>query len=362
MNTQPDLKDPGNQTASASQSAGGGKLSGPASKFAVHLNPALLVALAALLLLAWQWFDTGNQVAGLQQELARRLAEIESHNKESRVTASQSREASRQAEIKLGLLENKLAESQNQQVALEALYQELSRSRDESLLAEVEQMVFLASQQLQLAGNVKTALIALQNADTRLQRVDRPQLIPLRKLINKDMERLRALPHVDTAGMSLRLDNLISGVDALPLAMDARPGESRPRAGEKPEGESVWARLTREAWEDIRQLIRVQNVEKPEAPLLSPSQTFFLRENLRLRLLSARLALLARDEASFKTDLKAAHDWINRYYDRNANETANALAILRQLRESQVSIELPDISASLEALRNYKLSRERAAR
>src|SRR5207342_1659331 len=103
-------------------------------------------------------------------------------------------EAAGDVQVKVGVLDDKLAQSQNQQVALESLYQELSRNRDDWSLAEIEQIVLIASQQLQLAGDVRAALLALQTADSRLQRLDKPQLIPLRKVIAKDIERLKALP------------------------------------------------------------------------------------------------------------------------------------------------------------------------
>src|SRR3972149_11869386 len=151
-----------------------------------YREPVVGVAVVAAALLAWQWYDSHQQINTLQYELARRLAEADVQNKESRNVAEQVREAMREAQVKLGVLETKLQESQNQQIALEALYQELSRSRDESLLADVEQTLLVANQQLQVAGNVKTALIALQAADARLARLSRPQLAGLRQVIARD--------------------------------------------------------------------------------------------------------------------------------------------------------------------------------
>jgi uroporphyrin-3 C-methyltransferase len=272
----------------------------------------------------------------------------------------QVREAMREAQVKLGVLEAKLQESQNQQIALEALYQELSRSRDESLLADVEQTLLVANQQLQVAGNVKSALIALQAADTRLARLDRPQLAGLRKVIARDIERLKLAPYVDVIGMSARIDNLISVTDSLPLAMELRP-PAAPAANKAAadDGSSAWTRFTRELWRDFRDLVRIQNMDKPDVVLLAPSQAYFLRENLKLRLLGARLALLAHDEKSFKADLKAAREWLARYYDARDKSVAAAAAAVRQLHDSQISIELPDIAASLDTVRNYRLTRER---
>ena len=323
---------------------------------------ALVLAILSLLLLAWQWYDSRSTADALRQEVAKKIAETDTVNKQSKVIADQAREASSEAQVKLGVLEARVAESQSQQIALEALYQELSRNRDEAALAEIEQSLLLASQQLQLAGNVKAALIALQNADSRLQRLERPQLTALRKALNRDIEKLKALPYVDTVGIAVRLDNVLGAVDTLPLAMEVRPPEAASAAAPREMPATAWQRFTREAWNELKQLVRVQNMDRAEVPLLAPSQTFFLRENLKLRLLGARLALLSRDQTSFKEDLRAAREWVTKYYDTREKAVGNTLSTLRNLHESDINIEMPDISATLDAVRNLRLIRERPLR
>ncbi len=334
----------------------------PARERSPYLQPVALVAAVALAVLGWQWYDSRQQISALQHELAQRLAAADVENKQSRGVAEQVREATREAQVKLGVLEAKLQESQNQQIALEALYQELSRSRDESLLADVEQTLLVASQQLQLAGNVKSALIALQAADARLARLDRPQLAGLRKVIARDVERLKLAPYVDVIGISARIDNLAGLVDSLPLAMEARAPDTAAAAakGAADAPGSAWTRFTSELWRDMRDLVRIEKMDRPDIALLTPGQTYFLRENLKLRLLGARLALLAHDEKSFKADLRAARDWVVRYYDGRNPAVTNAVAAVRQLQDSQISIEVPDVASSLDAVRNYRLVRERA--
>jgi uroporphyrin-3 C-methyltransferase len=326
-----------------------------------YLQPVAMVAAIALAVLAWQWYDSHQQINTLQRELAQRLAAADVENKESRGVAEQVREATREAQVKLGVLEAKLQESQNQQIALEALYQELSRSRDESLLADVEQTLLVASQQLQLAGNVKSALIALQAADARLARLDRPQLAGLRKVIARDIERLKHAPYVDVIGISARIDNLMGTIDSLPLAMEVRLSETASAAKNSADADAnAWVRFTRELWREMRDLVRIEKMDRPDIPLLTPGQTYFLRENLKLRLLGARLALLAHDEKSFKADLGAAREWLARYYDARDKTVANTVTAVRQLHDSQISIEVPDVASSLDAVRNYRLTRERA--
>jgi uroporphyrin-3 C-methyltransferase len=321
---------------------------------------ALLLALAATALAAWQWYDARKRFDVLEQDVARRFAEIDTLSRDMRSLAAQSRDELRDVVARLGQIEARMVETQNQRLALESLYKDLSGSRDVWVLAEVEQTLLIANQQLQLAGNVKAALIALGTADARLARMDRPQLTALRRVIGQDIERLKAAPYVDVVGMALRLDNVMTAVDTLPLAMEERPKPADDATA--PASGGFWANLWRETMQDLRRLVRIQNTEKPAAPLLSPEQAFFLRENLKLRLLGARLALLARDEASFKADLNAASDWLQRYYDPGSKPVASALLTVKQLAQSEVGIELPDISASLDAARNLRMVRERAAR
>ena len=325
---------------------------------------ALLTLIAVILaagLAALFWLDARQRIGGTQEELARRLRDIEGDVREARSTARQAQELVREAQAKIGQLESRLAESQSQQLALEALYQELSRNRDEWQLAEIEQVLAIASQQLQLAGNIRAALLALQLAEARLARADRPQFVPIRRALARDLERVKALPAVDIAGMSARLNSLVAAVDSLPLAFDER-SEREPAAKSGPADaeRGFWSRLGSEIRSELRSLVVVRQVNTPDPPLLPPTQAYFLRENLRLRLLNARLSLLMRDEAGYREDMRAAQAWVRRYFDTRSKQTADALAQLKALSSASLSFEMPSISESLEAVRGFKSRRERA--
>ena len=330
----------------------------PVENIISRMSVMKMVLAVALVVFLWQWFDTHLQINNMQQELARRLAEMDGNNKAGQVLMTQVKESMRELSVKVGVLEAHSAEAQNQRAALESLYQDLSGSRDETVLAEVEQMLLIAGQQLQLSANVKAALIAMQQADDRLKRMDRAALNGLRKAISRDIDKLRTLPDVDVPGINFRLDNLIAEVDTLPLVQDiAHVPQEKSVVMTKPvREEDAWRRLMREIWEDMERLVRIENMQKRELPLLSPTQTFFLRENLKLRLLSARLGLLSRDEKSFRHDLQSAQEWIVRYFDAKSTGGARAVTTLQKLRESSINIEMPDVSASLEAARNYRSS------
>ncbi len=326
------------------------------------LNAPRALGVIAILLALLAWLITYRQMTNLNEDLARRLTAFDTRGNESRLLAGQAQESTREVLVKVGVLEQRLAESQNQQIALEALYQELARGRDEAALSEIEQLLVTASHELQLAANVRSALIALQTVDSRLQRLDRPQLLALRKAVIKDIERLRATPFVDVPGLTLKLDELIESIDALPLLPGKPAGIEKKITAKKAPETNWWQRFAREAWEDFTHLVNVQNMDKAQIPLLAPEQAYFARENVKLRLLSARLSLLARDEKSYKADLKAAQNWIRQYYDDKDKAVKATLATLQQLSASQLRVDIPDISASLNAVRNVKLVTERGNR
>jgi uroporphyrin-3 C-methyltransferase len=331
-------------------------------------SPVVIVSAIAVALLILQWYTSQTEINNLQQELTQRIADSDAYNRESRQLARQAQGVIKEVEIKLGLLETRLAESQSQQVALEALYQELSRNRDEWALAEIEQMLTIASQQLQLAGNVPAALTALTAADNRLSRADRAQFIPIRKLIAKDIEHLKSLPFVDVTGMALKIDNLIAAVDTLPLTSDERPpvpappraqqGKSAPHVEATP-APGFWAKLGTDVLAEANQIVRISRVDQPDPALLTPGQSFFLRENLKLRLLNARFGLLQRDETNFHEDLQQAQLWVGHYFDTRTKPVQSVQTTLKGLAATSLNVQLPDLSASLNAVRNYKLAHER---
>ncbi len=330
------------------------------------------VIIIGLLLAAHAW-STRNTIQKLRIEMANRLQKGEVVNTETAATVRAVNDMARDLQAKITLLDNRQLEAQSQQLALEQMYQDLSKNRDEWALAEVEQVLSTASQQLQLAGNVQGALIALQNADRSLSRSDTPQFITIRRAIAKDTEKLKALPSLDLVGVALRIDNAIAQIDMLPMLADEKPVlPARPVRKDAAKAGTVaapavaagdgilararvtWAAWTDELWDELRQLIRVRKVGTPEALMISPEQTYFLRENLKLRLLNARLALMSRNEAAFRADMQAAQLALERYFDTRAAQTQTVQALLRQAQANNVAIELPSLSDSLNAVRNYK--------
>jgi len=318
-----------------------------------------IVALLAVAAAAWFVWDVRQAVNDMQSTAGGRLAELGAAAAQSRTSLVQAQAALKDAQSRIAELEARVAETQEQRVALEEMYRELSRSADDRVLSEVEQALVAASQQLQLAGNVRGALAALQAADQRLARADKLAASPLRRAIAQDMDRLKAVPQVDTAGIALKLDNLIAQSDSLPLVTaETIPVRVAARARHADESTGI-TRAARDFWEEMKGLVRIRELDNPEAPLVSPAQAYFLRENLKLRLLSARVALLARDEPSFREDVKATQAWVGKYFDAKARPTAAALATLKEVGDTPVAIAVPDINASLAAVRTARTAREK---
>lgn len=378
MNDLPTLPDPNTPPGATPGPAPSSELPVDTVKPAVGVTEnerRLTVAVIVLgLLLAGLAWSSHNRIQNLREEVARSLQKGESSNKEVSGIAKTVQEQNRELAVKVGVLESRQSESQSQQIALEQLYQDLSKNRDEWALSEIEQVLDTASQQLQLSGNVQGALIALQNADRSLSRSDKPQFITIRRAIAKDIDRLKALPQLDLAGVALRIDNVIAQLDTLPMLSDEKPPPPPPLIVRKPRVaksakpapvtlpdtslaarvQDTWTQWSNEMWTEVRELIRIRRVDTPEALMLSPGEQYFVRENLKLRLLNARIALLSRNEAAFRTDLAAAQDSLAKYFDTRSRNTQSAQALLRQVQANNLAIEMPSLSDSLNAVRNYR--------
>ncbi len=238
---------------------------------------ALLLALIAIGVAGWsiwQARETRLQTVELREEIASRLSEGETIATEARGIVRQQQEVIASLQGKLGALESKVETTEGQAEALEALYQEFSRSREDGVLAEVEQAVALASQQLQIAGNVEAALIGLQEAEARLAIHDRGQLASLRRALVRDIEELRLLPVLDVSGLSLRLELMLERADTLPLAFESPLPVAAAVGAEMGPADSggfagwmagVWRfaqSVAADAWSEVRTLIRVERLDQ----------------------------------------------------------------------------------------------------
>jgi uroporphyrin-3 C-methyltransferase len=328
----------------------------------------LCAVMAAAAITAWQWYEASNKVKGLQQKFESRMVEIDSSiekrlaevdsSEELRNVSDEARKKREETDTRFKLLEAKLTESIGKQKILEGLYQDLAPNRNETTMEAVEQLLLIANQQLRLAKNVKSAVVAMQEADVRLQRINHPQISHLQSVLAKDMDLLKAVPKVDTVGIGLSLDSLAETIDQLPLVMEEALPPRTNDAPHKPQTSGGMLGILQdfllEIWTDIKKLIRIEHVGKQDIP--PPSHSYFLRENLKLRLLAAHNALLARDAVNFKAYLKTSIEWINRHFNNKSKVGISMLETLSQLHGNEIAIDLPNISTSYDAVRKYRLA------
>lgn len=326
-------------------------------------NTTLILVVIALFTLAWQWVSTRQRFNEVEKSLSQKLETYQALNQQSLALAKQAEERSTLANARTVLLEQKLGESRDQQEVLQTLYDQLAENREATAVAEVEQLLTIANQQLQLVGNVKSALLALQAADKRLEPLNLPRANQLRETLALEIKNLRTLPQVDVVSMSAQLESLANLCASLPLISERQPTLNAKAALQSPSKTARLNALQKVAypiWDDIKNLVTIERIDKPEPPLLSADHAFYLRENLKLRLLTARIALLQHDEASYKADLATITAWINQYFDAKHPNAIQAFNILKKLSGNNISIELPQLTESISAVNRYKLSLEQS--
>jgi len=242
-------------------------------------------------------------------------------------------------------------------------------------VVDVESALKLAQQQAQLAGTAEPLLAALQAADQRIARAAQPRLNPLQRAIMRDLDRIRSANLTDVPALLLKLDELSRLTDELPLAngpvtrfssttsITPAAGSSAANASAAAESRSflpdwmglnavnAWGqRLLNTAWGEASKLLRVSRIDQPEAALMSPEQGFFLRENLKLRLLNARMGLLSRQTDTARADLVTATNWLGKYFDATSRKTQTAAQLLQQVQSQLKTSDLPRLDETMAAL------------
>ena len=307
-----------------------------------------LLALAGLVGSGLLW----EKLYRIQGQLARQSADAGQQSLEAKAWAKQAQETVKESAARLSLVESRLGEVALQRGQLDELMQSLSRSRDENLVVDIEAAVRMAQQQSQLTGSVEPMLAALKSAQLRVQRVSQPRLMPVQRAIEKDLEQVKSSQVTDLPGLLIKLDELVALVDDLPMA-----NQPLSTTAPKTTGTAVshvnpnwWQIGVDRFWQEVRGLLRVSRIDTPEAALLSPDQTFFLRENLKLKLLNARMGLLARQSESLQVDLKASAVLVRKYFDMNSRKSQQALQLIEQSQSQLRKAEMPRLDGTLSAL------------
>ena len=334
----------------------------PASKVVLYTMAALAtVAVAGLASSALLW----QKLSTIQEQLARQSADAGTQAIEARTIALQAQEQARDTATRVTVAETRLNEVALQRSQLEELMQSLSRSRDENLVVDIESALRLAQQQAQLTGSLEPLVATLKSAQQRIERAAQPRLAPLQRALERDLQRITSASVTDTAGLLARLDDLVRQVDDLPVQnavaqaaatrrLQARHATHDAAQAASGAAQAWWQTALQRSWEvvrdEVRGLVRVSRIDQPEAILLAPDQAFFLRENLKLKLLNARLGVLARQFDSARADLAAASAAINKYFDPASRRTQSAATVLQQAQAHLKTAELPRLDETLSAL------------
>jgi uncharacterized protein HemX len=324
---------------------------------------ALAVSVFSALVALW----SGQRADHTVREAARHWQDAETRLTQAEQQLKLAQDNLRDVLARSAVLESKLSDTAGQLAQMERIYRNIAQDSVDAALADVENALLLAAQQLVVGANVQGALVALQDAEARLKRADAATVSPLRRLIARDADRLRAVPITDLTSLAVRLETIASALDQLPpVSGESLAARSPPQPPDAAQG-STLTRLTSsslEGWNILKSellaLIRVNRVDEPDALLLAPSERYFVTQNLRLSLLSARLSLLARNEALFRSDVARSIEWLSSYYDRDQRAVRNAISALRQIQASRIAVELPSLAESLGMVRAMRAARESA--
>ena len=312
------------------------------------LMVAGVLASVALLSSSLLW----QKLSSIQEQLARQSADSLGQASEARATARQAQDVAMEKAAKLAVTEVKLSEVALQRSQIEGLIQSLSRSRDENLVIDIESSIRLAQQQAQLTGSVAPLLAALKTAEARIAKTAQPRLSPLQRAMTHDIARIQATTLSDTPAILLQLDELALLADELPAANAVGLKKIAEPLSRKPQ-ESVsvwWMRTLTTVQEELKGLVRLSKIGDPESALLSPDQTFFLRENFKLRILNARLGLLSRQTDAARADLATASVTLGRYFDPSSKKTQTAANLLSQVQNKMRTLDIPRTDETLAAL------------
>lgn len=306
------------------------------------------VALVALLTSVFLW----QKLSSIQEMLARQSTETGVQSVQAFSNAKQAQELARETAARVAVYEARLSEIALQRTQLEELMQSLSRSRDENLVVDIESAIRLAQQQAQLTGSVEPMLAALKSAEQRIARAAQPRLTPLQRAIGRDINRVKSAAVSDTPGLLVKLDELVRLADELVLGNAV--AVAKPVVPVKRSSTNGVTNWWQQSWlvlrDEARGLLRVSRIEEPEAALLSPEQSFFLRENFKLKLLNARLGLLARQLESARSDLASASITLHKYFDASSRKTQTAAGLLQQVQVQMKTLQLPRVDETLAAL------------
>jgi len=304
----------------------------------------VVVVLLSVVSIGWFYQQLQQQEADIQSS----LTELSSQNGDWQSKLEQHRQ-------QLGRLDSdqkQLAEKLQQLTDKQQLSNAELQKR--WALQEVKYLLNVANQRALLAHDVVGAIQALIMADKQLESLSDYRLHPLRAEIAEELMSLQSLTTLDIPGMAIQLQTLAVHVDKLRVKKGPEVdfSESPDTADIASTETPAWKQAISDIWQQLRSLVVIRHEQSGEAAVLVPEQRYFLYQNLRLQLESARLALLNADNDSFQHSLKTAITWLDQYF--TGEERDAMLASLNSLAEQKIDVSIPDISGSLNWLEEYQ--------
>lgn len=345
--------------AKSDSTSTGGKASSGVAWFAVLLVLALAGASG------WVIMEGQRREAALTDRLAQLEAtssslEATSASKDSRLEALGERlqgefqSALGSVKAAAGGETSRLSKSlQTLEAQLAAQRKELARfssaDRDSWLIAEAEYLLRLANQRLIMAGDTEAAKALLNSADKVLRELDDTSLHAVRGAVAADLATVRAVPKVDVEGIYLRLAALVEQASALKIF-------ELPEKEEQPEVEAApdWRGRVTQGYEAARfklsQYIKIRRRDVPMQTLMDPQWEGMVRQNLRMLLEQAQVALLSGNQKLYSESLERAQYWVKEFAETDEAASQAIARELRQLGSEQVAVAKPDLARSLNAL------------
>ena len=303
------------------------------SKTAIGLLLILIAGIGAFSVYSYQ-----------QQQLARQeLTALRSELSQLRSEQSPEEESQQLIKASLANLGEQQLKLDGRQRELEQKWLEKEHQRpNDWMLAEAGYLVRMAGRKLWLEQDKTTAGALLTDADSRIMAIADPSLIPLRKALAEDIAAVKSAVEADREGLSLRVGTLLDNIDQLKIKGLEPKLEQDPTSDEISDQVSDWqTNLKKSAQQFAEHFITIRRHDGNVEALLSPEQSAYLLENLRLQLQLAQLNLLQQDQANFRNHLQKAQSWLHDYYEADDSATQFMQKELAALQEADISSHYP---------------------
>ena len=343
----------GAASTSATSTSSGGSGGGKAGVVALVLVLLLIAGVAFVGFKGWQLqqamsarIDQLKQNTPSLSDVQELSSQLESGLNERRETMGQAVDG-----IKSDFADYKSDVNQTLDRVLAELSKEQNADERDWLHAEAAYLLRLANQRLQLERDVEGAAALLRTADARLEEADNPALVPVRRAIAEELAALQSVPKVDRTGLYLALNAQQEQIAGLPLAQDIEEFTADTTIEEAPAG--AWQEQLARVGEELKELVTVRHHDQALEALITPEQESYLRQSLRLVLEQSQLALLKEETGLYEASLDKAITLLQGYYDGDNEAVQAVIARLGELKSQAIRPELPDISASQQALARF---------